>query len=183
MCWPCAVLDTGEAFTVGREPVPGPTDSAATHLHDILTALAVLIEQHRDIIEAYRRRTVFDRCGYRLTDILADGVIDLPRLLVGSEGTLALFTEATLRTVPLPGAQSIALLGFASLDDALRAAQLAHPTGPAACELLDRRLLSLARRWRRANRGPHSRRRRGGAAGRVRGRQRRRGRPDGARAR
>src|SRR5207237_9603151 len=71
--------------------------------------------------------------------------IDLPRLLVGSEGTLALFTEATLRTVPLPGGRSLVLLGFDSLEAAIRAAQQAVPTGPAACELIDRRLLSLAR--------------------------------------
>jgi Fe-S oxidoreductase len=36
-------------------------------------------------------------------------------------------------------------LCFASVETALRAAQLARPGGPAACELLDRRLLSLAR--------------------------------------
>ena len=45
-----------------------------------------------------------------------------PALLVGSEGTLALFTEATLRTVPLPAGRALVLLGFASLDAALRAA-------------------------------------------------------------
>ncbi len=140
-----AVLDNGEAVGLGRERVPEPTDTQPTHLHDILTALAVLIDQHRELIEQHRPRTPFDRCGYRLAGVLQDETIDLPRLLVGSEGTLALFTEATLRTVALPGGQSVALLGFARLDDALRAAQIAHATGPAACELLDRRLLSLVR--------------------------------------
>ena len=71
--------------------------------------------------------------------------LDLPRLLVGSEGTLALFTEATLRTIALPGGRSIVLLGFASLEAALRAAQRTLASGPTSCELLDRRLLSLAR--------------------------------------
>ncbi len=37
------------------------------------------------------------------------------------------------------------LLGFARLDAALRAAQLVAPTGPTACDLLDHRLLRLAR--------------------------------------
>ena len=37
------------------------------------------------------------------------------------------------------------LLGFESVDAALRAVQFTLPTGPAACELLDRRLLTLAR--------------------------------------
>jgi FAD/FMN-containing dehydrogenase/Fe-S oxidoreductase len=139
------VLDTGEAVAFGRERVPQPTDTQPTHLHDILTALAVLLDQNRDMIERQRPRTAFDRCGYRLAGVLEGETIDLPRLLVGSEGTLALFTEGTLRTVPLPGGQSVALLGFARLDDALRAAQIAQGTGPTACELLDRRLLSLVR--------------------------------------
>jgi len=140
-----AVLDTGEAFNLGRERVPGPTDIAQSHLHDILTALGVLLEEHRELIETHQQRTRFDRCGYRLQGVLRDGMIDLPRLLVGSEGTLALFTEATLRTVPLPAGQSVVLLGFATLDHALKAAPLALATGPAACELLDQRLLSLVR--------------------------------------
>ena len=140
-----AVLDNGDAVRVGREPVPQPTDVEHTHLHDILTALAVLLEEHHGLIDAHRPRTPFDRCGYRLHGVLQDGMIDLPRLLVGSEGTLALFTEATLRTVPLPGGQAVALLGFATLDQALRAAPLSLATGPAACELLDQRLLSLVR--------------------------------------
>ena len=75
----------------------------------------------------------------------SEGELDLARLLVGSEGTLALFTEATLRTVPLPGGRAVVLLAFARLDAALRASQLALPTGPAACELIDRRLLILVR--------------------------------------
>src|SRR5205085_3721411 len=55
------------------------------------------------------------------------------------------FTEATLRTVPVPAGRGLVLLGFASLDAAIRAAQRALPSRPAACELIDRRLLSLAR--------------------------------------
>ena len=140
-----AVLDTGEALSLGREHVPTPSTAEHGHLHDILTTLGVLLEEHRELIESHQPRTRFDRCGYRLHGVLRDGMIDLPRLLVGSEGTLALFTEATLRTVPLPVGQAVALLGFATLDDALRAAQVAIATGPAACELLDQRLLSLVR--------------------------------------
>src|SRR5205823_4494993 len=48
-------------------------------------------------------------------------------------------------TIPLPGGRSLVLLGFDSLEAAIRAAQQAVPSGPAACELIDRRLLSLAR--------------------------------------
>ncbi len=104
-----------------------------------------LLEQHADLIRECQPRTRFNRCGYLLHDVLGGERIDLPRLLVGSEGTLALFTQATLRTLPLPGGRALALLGFANLEAALRAAQSAVPAGPAACELVDRRLLRLAR--------------------------------------
>ncbi len=145
------VLDTGEAVTAGRHPclAPPPTTTivaqASARLNDVITSLATLLQQNAGPIAAHRRRARFDRCGYLLHDVLTADHVDLARLLVGSEGTLGLFTEATLRTVPLPGGQSAVLLSFDRLDAALRAAQLAVATGPAACDLLDRRLIALAR--------------------------------------
>jgi FAD/FMN-containing dehydrogenase/Fe-S oxidoreductase len=139
------VLDTGDAADAGREPVTPPPDAPAGHLQDIVGAAAVLLEQNAELIRTCRPRTAFNRCGYLLHDVLDGDRLDLAKLLVGSEGTLALFTEATLRTVPLPGGKAAVLLGFPSLETAVAAAQVAVPTGPAACELIDRRLLSLAR--------------------------------------
>src|SRR5262249_6849378 len=102
-------------------------------------------ESQSDVIAACQPLTRFNRCGYLLHDVLSAEHLDLPRLLVGSEGTLGIFTEATLRTIPLPVSRSIVLLGFDSVDAALRAAGLALPSRPCACELIDRRLLTLAR--------------------------------------
>jgi FAD/FMN-containing dehydrogenase/Fe-S oxidoreductase len=139
------VLDTGEAVSVSRERLSPPPGPANGHLQDVIGAVGVLLDQNAELIARHRPRTAFNRCGYLLHDVVTDGQLDLPRLLVGSEGTLALFTEATLRTIPLPGGRAVALLGFPSLEGALRGAQEALPTGPTACELIDRRLLSLAR--------------------------------------
>jgi FAD/FMN-containing dehydrogenase/Fe-S oxidoreductase len=141
------VLDTGAAAAVGVEPLPGPDPKAdESRLQSIVRATADLVAANRELIDIHRPRARFNRCGYLLGDVLTPAGLDLPRLLCGSEGTLALFTEATLATVPLPGGRSAALFGFASLDAALRAALDALPCGPSACDLLDRRLLSLARR-------------------------------------
>ena len=88
-----------------------------------------------------------------LTVILADGRIiktggrsrksaagyDLTRLFVGSEGTLGLITEVTLRLYPQPEAASAATCTFPTIDAAVRTViqtiQLGVPI--ARCELLD----------------------------------------------
>jgi FAD/FMN-containing dehydrogenase/Fe-S oxidoreductase len=139
------VLDTGDAVEVGRQSRWPSAEGTPGRLEDIAGSTATLLEQNIDLIQSSRSRTPFNRCGYLLHDVLDGEYLDLARLLVGSEGTLALFTEATLRTIPLPGGRALVLLGFASLEAALKAARLALPSGPAACELVDRRLLRLAR--------------------------------------
>lgn len=141
------VLDNGEARTVEREscastPGAGPFPD---RLLEIVSQTAALVERHHELIQSCRPRTPFNRCGYLLHDVLDSGQLDLARLLVGSEGTLALFTEATLRTVPLPGGRSLVLFGFDRLESALGAVRLIVPTRPASCDLLDRRLLALVR--------------------------------------
>ena len=71
--------------------------------------------------------------------------MDLARLVIGSEGTLALVAEATLRTVPIPAAQSALLLPFGRMQDAAEAVLDCLEDGPSAVELHDWRTLSLAR--------------------------------------
>jgi FAD/FMN-containing dehydrogenase/Fe-S oxidoreductase len=139
------VLDDGSAATVGRVSRWPPAEGEHGRLQDVISSIVTLLDQNAEAVRDCQPRTRFNRCGYLLHDVLDAEHLDLARLLVGSEGTLGLFTEIVLRTIPLPAGRSAALFGFASLDAALRAAQMVLPTGPTACELLDRRLLRLAR--------------------------------------
>ena len=64
---------------------------------------------------------------------------DLTRLMVGSEGTLGVMTEITLRLYPLPESVSAATCTFPSIDAAVRTTIEIIQTGVpiARCELLD----------------------------------------------
>jgi FAD/FMN-containing dehydrogenase/Fe-S oxidoreductase len=139
------VLDNGDTAAIARQARWPAAESPHGRLEDIVSSVVTLLAENAGVITTARPRTPFNRCGYQLHDILDGDDVDLARLLVGSEGTLALFTEATLRTLPLPGGRAVSLLAFGSLDAALRASQLATPSGPVACDLIDQRLLRLAR--------------------------------------
>lgn len=69
---------------------------------------------------------------------------NLSRLVVGSEGTLAVVTGAKLHLVPIPRHRGLQVLEFASLESAIEAVGKILPCGPSAIELFDRMILDLA---------------------------------------
>ena len=140
------VLASGETIEIGRHNVaqcrraPEPS-----RVEQLVCQVAGLLESNQDTITAGRPRSLINSSGYNVYDVLVDGSLDLARLFTGSEGTLGLITEATLAIDPLPQQTGVALLMFDRLDKAARAAQEVGRLGVTACDLLDRRLLSLAR--------------------------------------
>lgn len=84
--------------------------------------------------------------GYRLERALTDdGRLDLAKLVVGSEGTLAVITEAEVGLVPTPGATAIAVGHFTSTPAAIAAVAQALAADAASVELLDEAILRLSR--------------------------------------
>ncbi len=89
------------------------------------------------------------RLGRRTTKGVAG--YDMVALLVGSEGTLGVVTEVTLRLRPaLLGTPRTVVGAFAQLVDAGRAVALATRRGlmPSALELLDRAALAAVEEWK-----------------------------------
>lgn len=97
-----------------------------------------------------------------LTAVLADGTIvrtgsrarkssagyDLTRLFIGSEGTLAVVTEVTLKLHPIPNVSSAILISF---DDVREAAAMARDTlscgvSVGRCELMDEEMVRVLNR-------------------------------------
>ncbi len=72
---------------------------------------------------------------------------DLTRLIIGSEGTLAIITEATLKLTPLAEAKRTLQASYTDVHAAARAvsAIMAQPTTPCALEFMDSRALEMIR--------------------------------------
>ena len=72
---------------------------------------------------------------------------DLTRLLIGSEGTLAIITEATLKLTPLPQTKQTVQVIYRDIDSAARAvsAIMAQPVVPCALEFMDGKAIAMIR--------------------------------------
>lgn len=153
------VLADGTAFQAGMELIPRERRNTEASMslesesaimradvrRNLVGRLGELLSENTTLIQKYQPAIPRNCAGYYLRRVLLGDQLLLPRLLVGSEGTLALFTQATLHTLPLPRHRGVMLCLFDRLDAAVRGAMAAARMQPSACDLLDRRLLSLAR--------------------------------------
>lgn len=140
------VLASGDLVEVSTHDI----SSAKINSHDgplpgLLNGVQVILNRHAEFIESCQPRSLVNRCGYKLDDIRQVDQLSLSRLFTGSEGTLGLITAATVSTSPLPSHVGSVLLFFESLEKAARGSLEIASLRPSACDLMDRRHLSLAR--------------------------------------
>ena len=152
------VLDDGTEATFG--PLTPDGLEATCRREDRVGLLHRVVRDtvatHADAIRASYPRILRRVSGYNLDEFLPGFPIrpvgwpdrpwefNLARLIVGSEGTLAVVTGATVDVVPIPPAQGLVVLSFATIPAALdRLAEILE-TGPVAVEMLDRHILDLA---------------------------------------
>jgi len=83
--------------------------------------------------------------GYNLNEFVPGRPVNLSKMVVGSEGTLAVVTEARLNLVPRLAHKALCAVHYASLDGALESVQAILETDPASVELLDEMILNLTR--------------------------------------
>ncbi len=94
-------------------------------------------------------RTEFDRFGRQVSGYAVHHLLperfDMTQALVGSEGTLGIVTQATVKLVTDAPVRVVVVLGFATIVDAGRAAPAVVEHRPTACEGLDSRLVDVLR--------------------------------------
>ncbi|MCX7044161.1 MAG: FAD-binding protein [Candidatus Sumerlaeota bacterium] len=112
-------------------PKDGSIESA------LYRGISFLIRQNAPLIQAKRPKTVRDRAGYLLYDVMDETHINLAKLVCPSEGTLVAITAAELAVAPVPAATGLVVLSYPSAVAAAHATQFILTHGPSAIELLD----------------------------------------------
>ncbi|MFL6059709.1 MAG: FAD-binding and (Fe-S)-binding domain-containing protein [Marmoricola sp.] len=117
-----------------------------------LAALDALVDAHLGLIRTEFGTFGRQVSGYSLEHLLPENKRNFDRFLVGTEGTLGVVLEATVRLVEDAPFRALAVLGFASMADAADAVPgiLAAASGLdgelTACEGLDHRITDLVAR-------------------------------------
>jgi FAD/FMN-containing dehydrogenase len=134
----CVFSDGDRAVITRGEPPPKRVAAINRFMKDV----------HGEIVAGDKRRPMAhlgvrkESSGYAIHDYATRA--DLVDLLIGSEGTLAIFVGIQLKLAAVPGSTSSVLGSFPSLETATAAAIKAVEAGASACELLDRTFLAYA---------------------------------------
>ena len=113
---------------------------------ELARAVLAILEPHRAGMLARYPKIPRRVSGYNFDAVLEDPELNLSRLIVGSEGTLATVVEAELGLVPVPPARALVLLSFRERFTSMDAVPAILPEpGLTALEIVDSRVLRGAR--------------------------------------
>jgi len=138
------VLATGEVVELSQHEWASDRSTEST-VGRLAQEVGIVLQQSSALLMRPPWTDVARGCGYRVEKVLDGERVNLARLMAGSEGTLGIITEATLRVEPIPKVRGLLLLFFSRLDMAAKAAVDLLRDNVAACDLMDRRLLEIAR--------------------------------------
>jgi FAD/FMN-containing dehydrogenase/Fe-S oxidoreductase len=153
-----AVLADGTVAEFGEERVGDLRDRADPDgglEQRIAAGVVEVLDGHADQVRERYPELKRNVSGYNLDmlvdeasvdgEVREDATVNLARLLAGSEGTLAIVTEATVSLEPVPETKAVALLAYDDLLDAMDDVTAVLEHDPAAVEVMDDTLLDLAR--------------------------------------
>ncbi len=138
------VTAAGELLTVGRD---GSSDSAT------LAGLRDIVGGGLGTIRTEFGRFARQVSGYSLEHLLPENEFDVASFMAGTEGTLAVITEATVDLVVDATVRHVVVLGFPTIADAADAVPALLPFEPVACEGLGVRIVDVYRAKHSGHRG------------------------------
>jgi FAD/FMN-containing dehydrogenase/Fe-S oxidoreductase len=132
---------SGEEFARRARGTNGNTREA-----QILSGFKKIIDTNRDEIIKRFPQVMRRVQGYNLDSFINTDRWNLSKLVVGSEGTLAVTLEAKLNLEILPQFKSLCTIHFAELLEAIRTVAPILKHGPSAVEIMDEDVVIRARK-------------------------------------
>ena len=133
------LLSTGEIIHCKANP------SKEDNSRGIVEELQRVIQNNRKEISDRFPSVMRRVSGYNLDEYLDNDDWNLSRLVTGSEGTLGIILEAKINLEPLPKSTAVCVAHFPAFEDALSAVEPLVEMNPSAVEILDAKVIQLAR--------------------------------------
>src|SRR6202043_1167444 len=126
--------------------VPGNFDESVQpeRYRGLVRDMRALHRREADEIDARFPKLLRRVGGYNI-DTISDSGHNMAHLLVGSEGTLAFFSEIELDLQPIPAHRVLGICHFPTFYQAMASTKAIVALGPTAGELVDRTMIDLAR--------------------------------------
>jgi FAD/FMN-containing dehydrogenase len=149
------VLETRVIFSDGREYEVKPLSQRELELKmkqgdfegNLYKKLFKLLEDNREAIEEARPKVSKNSAGYYLWNVWDGETFNLNKLIVGSQGTLGIVTEAKVRLVPVEPVSKLFVIFLPDLSRIAEIVNIALPTEPESIESYDDDTLKLAMRF------------------------------------
>ncbi|NEK58690.1 FAD-binding protein [Geodermatophilus sabuli] len=135
------VTGAGDRLALGAPAAAGAPDAAGGVLGELRRLVDVELAAIRTELGRFGRQV----SGYSLEHLLPERGFDVTRALVGSEGTLAVVRQATVRLVTDAPHRGLVVLGYPTMADAADATPGLLRHEPTACEGLDQRIVQRLR--------------------------------------
>ena len=112
---------------------------------EIYRAFRSLIFKNHDLILSNFPKVMRKVSAYPLDEFVKGDSWNMAKIIIGSEGTLAIILEATVNLAPLPNHQNMIVAHFDDRIKGIESVQFLVPYGPASIEVLDYNVLEQSK--------------------------------------